>query len=52
MVGEPLLVREKGDFVKAVLVNAVVIQIGWLGRALAGANHLRWLGTTGCQARV
>lgn len=31
--------------VKAVIINAVVFQAGWLCCVLAGANHLPWLGT-------
>jgi len=30
---------------KAILINAVVFQIGWLCCVLAGANHAPWLGT-------
>ena len=30
---------------KAILINAVVFQIGWLCCVLAGANHVPWLGT-------
>ena len=30
---------------KAIIVNAVVFQIGWLCCVLAGASHLPWLGT-------
>ena len=30
---------------KAIVINAVVFQIGWLSCVLAGANHLPWLGT-------
>jgi len=30
---------------KAMLINAVVFQIGWLCCVLAGANHAPWLGT-------
>jgi len=30
---------------KAIVINAVVFQIGWLSCVLAGANHVPWLGT-------
>ena len=30
---------------KAIIVNAVAFQIGWLCCVLAGANHAPWLGT-------
>jgi len=30
---------------KAIVMNAVVFQIGWLCCVLAGANHVPWLGT-------
>ena len=30
---------------KAIVINAVVFQVGWLSCVLAGANHLPWLGT-------
>lgn len=31
---------------KAIIINAVVFQIGWLCCVLAGANHVPWLGTS------
>jgi hypothetical protein len=30
---------------KAIVINTVVFQIGWLCCVLAGANHVPWLGT-------
>lgn len=30
---------------KAIIINALVFQAGWLCCVLAGANHLPWLGT-------
>jgi hypothetical protein len=30
---------------KAIVINAVVFQVGWLSCVLAGANHVPWLGT-------
>ena len=30
---------------KAIVINAVVFQFGWLSCVLAGANHVPWLGT-------
>ncbi|MFC1772476.1 DUF2878 domain-containing protein [Pseudomonadota bacterium] len=31
---------------KAIIINAVIFQIGWLCCVLAGAHHLPWLGTS------
>ncbi len=31
---------------KAIIINALVFQAGWLCCVLAGANHLPWLGTS------